>query len=64
MTMRRAPAVARDRRVLDEEELRAIETAHAEGLTAVQIVDAFTSRGIKFSEASFRKYVQQGLLPR
>jgi hypothetical protein len=27
-------------------------------------VDAFTSRGIKFSEASFRKYVQQGLLPR
>ena len=30
----------------------------------MQIVDAFTSRGIKFSEASFRKYVQQGLLPR
>jgi hypothetical protein len=30
----------------------------------VQIVDVFTSRGIKFSEASFRKYVQQGLLPR
>jgi hypothetical protein len=50
--------------VLDEEQLRAIETAHAEGLTAVQIVDAFTSRGIKFSEASFRKYVQQNLLPR
>ena len=51
-------------RVLQEEELRAIETAHGEGLTAVQIVDAFTSRGIKFSEASFRKYVQQNLLPR
>jgi len=50
--------------VLDEEQLRAIETAHADGLTAVQIVDAFTSRGIKFSEASFRKYVQQNLLPR
>ncbi len=30
----------------------------------MQIVDVFTSRGIKFSEASFRKYVQQGLLPR
>jgi hypothetical protein len=50
--------------VLDEEQLRAIETAHEAGLTAVQIVDAFTSRGIKFSEASFRKYVQQNLLPR
>jgi DNA-binding transcriptional MerR regulator len=50
--------------LLGEDELRAIETAHAEGLTAVQVVDAFTSRGIKFSEASFRKYVQQGLLPR
>lgn len=50
--------------VLGEEELRAIETSHGAGLTAVQIVDAFTSRNIKFSEASFRKYVQLGLLPR
>jgi len=50
--------------LLREEELRAIETAFGDGLTAVQVVDAFTSRGIKFSEASFRKYVQQGLLPR
>jgi len=51
--------------LLAEEDLRAIETAAAPaGLTAVQIVDAFTRRGIKFSEASFRKYVQQGLLPR
>src|SRR5262245_18642839 len=50
--------------LLREEELRAIEGTYAEGITAVQIVDVFTSRGIKFSEASFRKYVQQGLLPR
>src|SRR5262245_12026211 len=50
--------------LLKEEELRAIEGTYPEGITAVQIVDAFTSRGIKFSEASFRKYVQQGLLPR
>jgi len=50
--------------LLSEEQLRAIETAFAEGLTAVQVVDSFTSRNIKFSEASFRKYVQQGLLPR
>jgi hypothetical protein len=50
--------------LLTEEELRATETTYADGLTAVQVVDAFTSRNIKFSEASFRKYVQQGLLPR
>src|SRR5205823_8039412 len=41
-----------------------IEAQYSEGLTAVQIVEVFTGRGIKFSEASFRKYVQQGLLPR
>jgi DNA-binding transcriptional MerR regulator len=50
--------------LLKEEDLRAIEGTYPHGITAVQIVDAFTSRGIKFSEASFRKYVQQGLLPR
>ncbi len=50
--------------LLKDEELRAIEGTYVEGITAVQIVDVFTSRGIKFSEASFRKYVQQGLLPR
>lgn len=50
--------------VLGEEELRAIEGVYADGVTAVQIVEVFTTRGIKFSEASFRKYVQVGLLPR
>ncbi|MBA3457767.1 MAG: MerR family transcriptional regulator [Deltaproteobacteria bacterium] len=50
--------------LLKEEDLRAVEGTYADGISAVQIVDVFTSRGIKFSEASFRKYVQQGLLPR
>jgi hypothetical protein len=50
--------------LLSEEELGAIESTYVEGITAVQIVEVFTSRGVKFSEASFRKYVQQGLLPR
>ena len=49
---------------LTEEQLRAIETQYPEGLTAVQLVDAFTRNRVRFSEASFRKYVQQGLLPR
>jgi uncharacterized coiled-coil protein SlyX len=57
------PAKA-SRGVLREEELRAIESTYPDGLTAVQVVDAFVSRGVKLSEASFRKYVQQGLLPR
>ena len=52
------------RALLKDDELAAIEKTYADGITAVQIVDAFTSRGIKFSEASFRKYVQQNLLPR
>jgi DNA-binding transcriptional MerR regulator len=58
------PASATARALLKDDELSAIEKTFEHGITAVQIVDAFTSRGIKFSEASFRKYVQQGLLPR
>jgi len=41
-----------------------VEAEHADGLTSVQVVDIFVSRGVRFSEATFRKYVQQGLLPR
>jgi len=59
-----AGAAPSARSLLKDDELAAIEKTFEQGITAVQIVDAFTSRGIKFSEASFRKYVQQGLLPR
>jgi DNA-binding transcriptional MerR regulator len=57
-------AIAPRTKMIAEAELEAIERTYADGITAVQIVDVFTGRGIKFSEASFRKYVQQGLLPR
>ncbi|ACY17403.1 conserved hypothetical protein [Haliangium ochraceum DSM 14365] len=50
--------------MFSEAELDAIESTHADGVTAVQVVEMFTSREIRFSEASFRKYVQLGLLPR
>jgi DNA-binding transcriptional MerR regulator len=50
--------------LLSDDELRAIEEKHPDGITAVQVVDIFVSRGVRFSEATFRKYVQQGLLPR
>ncbi len=47
-----------------DEELEAIEQAHADGMSVQQIVEAFTARGARLSEATFRKYVQLGLLPR
>jgi DNA-binding transcriptional MerR regulator len=50
--------------VLLEEELGEIERQSPSGLTSRQIVDIFTSRGVRFSEATLRKYVQLGLLPR
>ncbi len=50
--------------LLSEQELENIQAQYPDGMTAVQIVEVFASRGVRFSEASFRKYVQQGLLPR
>ena len=50
--------------LFSDEELRRLEADHAEGLTAAQIVDMFSGRGLRFSEATFRKYVQLGLVPR
>ena len=49
---------------LAEDELGEIERQSPLGLTSRQIVDVFTSRGLRFSEATLRKYVQLGLLPR
>ncbi len=61
-----APTTARRQvsDVLDEAELAEIERAWPNGLTSRQIVDVFETRGIRFSEATLRKYVQLGLLPR
>lgn len=50
--------------LLEERELEEIERAWPNGLTSRQIVDVFETRGIRFSEATLRKYVQLGLLPR
>ncbi len=47
-----------------EGELEALEEAHPEGLGVQAIVAAFTARGDRLTEATFRKYVQHGLLPR
>ncbi len=50
--------------LLSDQDLGAIEAAGAEGLTSSQIVELFRNHGIRLSEATFRKYVQLGLVPR
>ena len=47
-----------------EEALAAIERDHAAGVSTQQVVDLFAERGEPLTEATFRKYVQLGLLPR
>jgi DNA-binding transcriptional MerR regulator len=50
--------------LLRPEEIERIERDYAQGLPARVIVDVFASKGVPLSEATFRKYVQAGLLPR
>lgn len=45
-------------------ELENIEQSYSEGLTLAQVIDLFANRGLHLSEATFRKYVQLGLLGR
>jgi hypothetical protein len=49
---------------LDEAELSRLEDEHADGLSSAEILGFFDRFGVKFSEATLRKYVQLGLLPR
>ncbi len=51
-------------RLLTEAELQRIERAHPDGVTSGEIIGFFEPLGIRLSEATFRKYVQLGLLPR
>lgn len=47
-----------------EEALQALERAHPRGIAMQQIVEACGQQGDRLTEATFRKYVQLGLLPR
>jgi len=49
---------------LTEAQIREIEAANPEGITSSDLVAAFASREVRFSEAALRKYVQLGLVPR
>lgn len=49
---------------LDDEAISRIEAAHASGLSSQAILDALDGTKFKISEATLRKWVQLGLLPR
>jgi hypothetical protein len=44
--------------------LKRIEREHSDGLSSQAILDLLSSLGVRFSEATLRKWVQLGLLPR
>src|ERR1700704_6615576 len=48
----------------EADEFERLETTNPHGVSAAQIVDFFAPRGVKLAQATFRKYVQLGLLPR
>lgn len=50
--------------MIDDAALHRIEIGHARGLTSAEILDVFARHDIPLSEATLRKYVQLGLLPR
>ena len=49
--------------LLDPTEIARIERQFAAGIPVRAIVEIFQPHGVKFSEGTFRKYVQAGLLP-
>src|SRR5919201_1062735 len=46
------------------DEFDRLESNYPHGVSAAQIVDFFAPRGVRLAQATFRKYVQLGLLPR
>jgi DNA-binding transcriptional MerR regulator len=59
---RQAAKVAMVQREADE--FDRLENEFPQGISAAQIVEFFAPRGVKLAQATFRKYVQLGLLPR
>lgn len=49
---------------ITDEVLDRIEREHPHGISSAEILDTLAAHDIKFSEATLRKYVQLGLLPR
>jgi len=51
-------------KALETETLRDFEGSHPQGATSIEIIAVLAQMGIRVSEATLRKYVQLGLLPR
>jgi DNA-binding transcriptional MerR regulator len=49
---------------ITDELLDRFEREHPQGVTSQEILDTLAAHDVKFSEATLRKYVQLGLLPR
>lgn len=49
---------------IDDDTLSALETRYAAGLSSNDLIGVCVDNGIQLSEATLRKYVQLGLLPR
>jgi hypothetical protein len=49
---------------IDDATLTRIEREHPAGLSSAEILDIFATHSVPLSEATLRKYVQHGLLPR
>lgn len=50
--------------MIDAETLAQLEKTHGAGLSSAAILDVFARYDVQLSEATLRKYVQLGLLPR
>lgn len=57
-------AYRRRAKLIEEATLRRIESENPRGLASAQILGLFREHDVTFSEATLRKYVQLGLLPR
>jgi len=53
-----------DHLLLPLPEIERVEREHPAGITSGEVVRLFAARGARLSAATFRKYVQLGLLPR
>jgi hypothetical protein len=49
--------------ILSEAEMKRLESKYSEGIASDAVVKLFQGKGLRFSEATLRKYVQLGLLP-
>lgn len=56
-------AIHKPKGLFSARELEEIERRFPSGITSQQVIEMFQERGVKLSEATFRKYVQLGLLP-